>query len=663
MKLFPQAWLLLLLSCYAFPEMVLATEVEKVASPSGDVAIAFRLNEQRAPEFEASYRGEVVVKGSLGLNIAGAMPLANGLKVLGVKRAERDETYEIPVGKAASARDHSRRMLVQLQESASPQRRVDVEFHVADDGVAFRYLLPEQAGGKDVTLLDELTEVTFAGDPEARILPLNGYTTPYEKLYLKKRVSEITPQERVGVPMLLAIPAKEGIVWGAFTEANLRDYAGMYLAGAAGKPGTLVSKLSPLPNRNDGAKVVAKQSLTTPWRVLLLADDAGRLIESNLIFNLNEPSKIADASWIKPGRTTFPWWNGYVLEDVDFEPGLNTATHKHYIDFCAEHGIEYHSIDGTNDQAWYGGPIAPNGPTDVTKSIPEIDMPELLRYAKEKGVRLRLWMHWKALQPQLDEALQAYEDWGIEGIMIDFMDRDDQEMVAFYHEVSEKAAKHHLTVNWHGAYKPTGMERTWPNVLNYEAALNQEYNKWDKVGTPPEHNLDIAFIRTIAGPVDYHQGGMRNVMPEDLKVQNLAPMVQGTRGHQLAMFVIYENHLPMLADFPSAYRGQDGLDFMTKVPANWDETRVLRAELDRVLVIARRQGDVWYVGGMTGREAVSGKLDLSFLGEGDFEATILEDADGETTKLVERTEQVTADGKLKYQMPRGGGFVATIRKK
>jgi alpha-glucosidase len=243
------------------------------------------------------------------------------------------------------------------------------------------------------------------------------------------------------------------------------------------------------------------------------------------------------------------------------------------------------------------------------------------------------------------------------------MDRDDQEMVAFYHEVSEKAAEHHLTVNWHGAYKPTGMERTWPNVLNYEAALNQEYNKWDKVGTPPEHNLDIAFIRTIAGPVDYHQGGMRNVMPEDRKVQNLAPMVQGTRGHQLAMFVIYENHLPMLADFPSAYRGQDGLDFMTSVPANWDETRVLKAELDRVLVIARRQGDVWYVGGMTGREGVSGKLDLSFLGEGDFEATILEDADGETTKLVERVEKVGAGGELMYEMPRGGGFVATIRKK
>lgn len=583
MKLFPQTWPSILLLCIAILATAHKAKAEEVSSPSGDVAVAFTLNDDGAPQFTAKYRGEVVANGTLGLHLAGAKPLAVGLRVLDIQRTERHEIYAIPVGKAAESRDQSRRMLLQLQESTSPGRRVDVEFHVADDGIAFRYLLPAQTGMEHITLLDEMTEVTFAGDPEARVLPLNGYTTPYEKHYIKKRVSEITPQELAGVPLLLKVLTENGVVWCAFTEANLNAYAGMYLAGSAGKPGTLVSKLSPLPNRNDGAKVIAEKSLTTPWRTLLLADDLGRLIESSLIFNLNEPSKIADPSWIKPGRTTFPWWNGYAMEGVKFKGGLNTETHKHYIDFCAKHGIEYHSIDGTNDQAWYGGPIAPDGPTDVTKSIPEIDLPELLRYARDKGVRLRLWMHWRALQPQLDEALQAYEEWGVEGVMIDFMDRDDQEMVAFYHEVAEKAAKHHLTVNWHGAYKPTGMERTWPNVLNYEAALNQEYNKWDKVGTPPEHNLDVAFIRTIAGPVDYHQGGMRSVMPEDLKVRNLAPLVQGTRGHQLAMFVIYENHLPMLADFPSAYSGQDGLAFMTIVPANWDETRVLKADLDRVL--------------------------------------------------------------------------------
>ncbi len=307
----------------------------------------------------------------------------------------------------------------------------------------------------------------------------------------------------------------------------------------------------------------------------MVADAPGRLIESNLVFHLSAPSQIADPSWIKPGKTTFPWWNGYVLPGVDFKPGVNTATMKHYIDFCAAHGIPYHSLDGL-DIAWYGGPIQPNGTTDITKAAPSIDMPELLRYAREKNVRLRLWLHWLALKPQIDEAFRVYEAWGIEGVMVDFMDRDDQEMVAFYHEMASKAAQHHLTVTLHGAYKPTGLERTWPNVLNYEAALNQEYDKWEKPGepgTPPAHNLDIAFVRMLAGPLDYHQGGMRSVLPENYQPHDKGPSVQGTRGHQLAMYVVYQNHLPMLADYPAAYEGQAGLDFLAEVPATWDETR------------------------------------------------------------------------------------------
>lgn len=641
-----------------------ADQPRVISSPNGQISVAFLLGREGEPGFAVSIDGKGVAVGQLGLSLAGSEPLAKSFTILGVDRHDRDLTYQIPVGKAASARDLSRRLTVHLQEEAAAERLLDIEFHVANDGVAFRYVVPPQDSIDEIMLLNELSSISFPDNPRARFLPLKGYTTPYEDYYATRPVNEIEADVLIGVPLLLQFGDGDQRVWMAVTEANLHDYAGMYLAGVEGQPGTLASKLSPLPNRTDGAKVLAKKSLTTPWRLLMLASDPGHFIESDLIFNLNEPMKLSDPSWIKPGRTTFPWWNGYVLEGVDFKPGLNTATHKHYIDFCAEHGIEYHSIDGTNDQAWYGGPIAPNGPTDVTKAIPELDMPELLRYAKEKGVRLRLWMHWLALKPQLDEALATYEKWGIEGIMIDFMDRDDQEMVAFYHEVAEKAAKHHLTVNWHGAYKPTGMERTWPNVLNYEAALNQEYNKWSEIGTPPKHNLDIAFIRTIAGPVDYHQGGMRSVMPENLKVTNLSPQVQGTRGHQLAMFVIYENHLPMLADYPAAFRGQDGLEFLTKVPANWDETRVLQAELDRVLVIARRQGDVWYVGGMTGDQAASLDLSLKFIGNGDYAMELLLDAAGDDpTKLETRQLAVDASDSVQIEIPVGGGFVATVRPK
>jgi alpha-glucosidase len=432
----------------------------------------------------------------------------------------------------------------------------------------------------------------------------------------------------------------------------------MYLARIEGEPATFAARLSPLPDRIDGAKVLGHAPHSSPWRVLLVADDPGRLIESNLVFHLSDPSKIKDTSWIKPGKTTFPWWNGYILEGVDFKPGVNTATMKHYIDFCAEQGIPYHSLDGL-DIAWYGGPIQPEGATDITKAAPSIDLPELLRYAKEKNVRLRLWMHWKALRPQIDEAFRTYEKWGIEGVMVDFMDRDDQEMVRFYHEIAEKAARHHLTVTLHGAYKPTGLERTWPNMLSYEAALNQEYDKWDPRGATPEHNLDIAFIRMLAGPLDYHQGGMRSVLPANYRPQDKAPSVQGTRGHQLAMYVVYQNHMSMMADYPAAFRGQAGLDFMAGVPANWDETRVLQAEMKRCLVIARRKGDAWYLGGMTAGEPRKLKLPLTFLAKGRFNAEVYLDDDAHGPNAVTRVKKTLSSADtLEVAMPPAGGFVA-----
>lgn len=637
-----------------------AAETEVLRSPHGNLQLTVSLNESGAAFGVLRFRENPIGTLAFGLKFTNAAPLQRRLRIVETRRRTHDETYSIPVGKTSSARDHYQEVIVTLEEAAEPKRRFEVACRAFDDGLAFRYQLPEQESLKSFELTEELTQFNFPENPTAHLLPLNSHTTPYEKYYETRPVNEIDRSMLIGVPMLMNRKGRDGQpLWFAITEANLIDYAGMYLAPVDGQPGTLISKLSPLPGRNDGVKVVAKTPHNSPWRVLMIADNPGRLIESNLVFNLSEPSRIADTSWIKPGRTTFPWWNGYVLEGVDFKPGLNTATMKHYIDFCAENGIEYHSLDGT-DTAWYGGPIAPNGPTDITKSVPEIDLPEVLRYAKEKGVRLRLWMHWIALKRQLDEALPIYEKWGIEGIMVDFMDRDDQEMVAWYQEVAEKCAKHHLTVTWHGAYKPVGMERTWPNVLTSEAVLNQEFNKWDKIGTPPEHNLNVAFIRTLAGPLDYHQGGMRTLLPENHKPIFNAPMVQGTRGHQLAMFVVYENHLPMLADYPAAYRGQPGLEFLCKVPCNWDETKVLHAEFGKCIVVARRKGDTWYLGGMTAGEKRTLELPLSFLNDGSFDAEVIEDDPEGPTMLTVREESVARTSILRMAMPRAGGFVAKI---
>ncbi|MBW3539593.1 MAG: glycoside hydrolase family 97 protein, partial [Planctomycetes bacterium] len=620
-------------------------------SPDGGLRVSFRLDDRGRPTFDVAFHNTLVASGTLGLEFAGSEPLERHLKVVGTRRASRDETYAIPVGKASSARDRHQELVISLEETAAPHRRLELAFRAFDDGVAFRYVIPEQQPLAEFVLTDERTRLSFPGDPKARVLPLKDYTTPYEWYYETLSVSAMGSEKLLGLPLLFEqMGGRSRPIWIAVTEANLTDYAGMYLSGVDGEPGTLATKLSPLPGRKDRAKVIGEAPHASPWRVLMIADEPGRLIESNIVFHLNEPSKIEDPSWIRPGKTTFPWWNHYVLEGVDFKPGVNTATMKHYIDFCAEQGIPYHSLDGL-DIAWYGGGIHPRGPTDVTTAAPSIDLPEVLRYAKEKGVRLRLWMHWKALRPQLDEAFATYERWGIEGVMIDFMDRDDQEMVRWYHEVAEKAAKHHLTVTWHGAYKPTGMERTWPNVLNYEAVLNQEYNKWQPPGvkgTPPQHNLDVAFIRMLAGPLDYHQGGMRNVLPENYKFRDKAPPVQGTRGHQLAMYVVYQNHLPMMADYPAAYRHQKELRFLVEIPTNWDETRVPHAEVGELLVIARRKGDNWHLGGMTAGKKKEVAVPLKFLGGGRFQAELyLDDPEKGPTALTYRKQIVSATDTLR----------------
>ena len=660
----PSPWLFVLALGLAPGSTLRAAEAAPapLSSPDGRLAVAVRLDASGRPAFEATCRGEAFASGTLGLEFVAARALGDGLRLVGERREARDETYAIPVGKASRARDRHNALVLTFEEEAPPSRRLEVEFRAFDDGIAFRYRLPEQPGLADFALAEESTRLAFPAGTKAHALPLDGFTTPYERYYETLPASAIGPDRLIGLPLLLERP---GSPWVAVTEADLTDYAGLYLAGDPDAPGTLRARLSPLPGRADGAKVLGKAPFESPWRLLMVADDPGRLLESDLIFHLSDPPAIADASWIVPGKTTFPWWNGYAPDGPGPKPGVDTATMKRYIDFCAEQGIPYHSLDGL-DIAWYGGPIQPDGPTDVTTAAPSIDMPELLRYAGEKGVRLRLWLHWKALRPQIDEAFATYERWGIEGVMVDFMDRDDQEMVRFYHEMAEKAARHHLTLTLHGAYKPTGMERTWPNVLNYEAALNQEYNKWGangSRGTPPSHNLDVAFIRAIAGPLDYHHGGMRNVLPEAFRHRDAAPTVQGTRGHQLAMFVVYPDFLPMLADTPGAYRGQAGLDFLVDVPTSWDETKVLHAEFGRCLVVARRKGDAWYVGGMTAVEAREPSLTLDFLAGPHVAELWLDDPEAGPTSLAKRAEAVAPGRPLRVAIPRDGGFVARLRPK
>jgi alpha-glucosidase len=392
----------------------------------------------------------------------------------------------------------------------------------------------------------------------------------------------------------------------------------------------------------------------------MLGDRVGRLIESDLVLALSEPSAIKDTSWIKTGKTTFPWWNGFYEEKVDFKPGLNTATAKYYIDFCAAAGIPYHSLDGIGNAAWYGGPIVPYEGAEPTKGVEGLDLSEVLKYAKSKGVRIRLWMHWGAAKAHMAKAFPLYHQWGIEGVMLDFMDRDDQEMNRFVRKAVALAADNKLTVTLHGCPKPTGLERTYPNLLTHEAVMNLEYDKWDPIGITPEHEVTVPFTRMLAGPLDFHQGSFRTVMRKDFKPRNEAPLVMGTPARTLAGYVVFQNHLSMVADYPSAYRDHPGLPVLAAIPTTWDDTKVLDAKVGEYIVIARRSGKEWHIGAMTDGTARKLTAPLSFLGQGRYSVSSWVDDSNAKFGLTRRDEQVAGVDSLGLDLHVGGGAYVRI---
>lgn len=635
----------------------IAAEPVQLQSPDGDVAIEFRLAES-GPVYRVSYRGKPVVDESpLGLTFRDGGALS-GLAVAETRRDRGDQTYPVIAGKSATARDHYNEATVVLHEQAGAKRGVEVVFRAYDDGAAFRYRIPEQPGVKRFEITSEDSGFSLPAGATAWVLPLPNHTSHYESYYQPKKVADLEPEKLIGLPLLLELPDDGPAV--AITEANLTDYAAMYLTPTEGAANVLRSDLSPLPKQSE-IKVKGTAPHDSPWRVIMIGDEPGELIESNLVLNLSDPCAIEDTSWIKPGKVAFLWWNGYLVGDNGRPGGVNTATYKHYVDGAAEHGFAYSSIDGL-DVAWYGGKIPGYGEHDITVPVKAIDMPEVLAHAKKKGVRIRLWVASQGLRKHLDKALATYADWGVEGIMVDFIERDDQENINWIREVVEKAAKHKLTVTLHNVHKPTGLRRTYPNLLNHEAVLNQEWNKWSP-GATPEHNLIVPFTRMLAGPLDYHSGGFRSVSEADFAPRDVAPDVMGTRCHQLATYVVYENPMPMAVDYPAAYRKRAGIEFLSAVPTTWDETRFIQGKVGDYITIARRKGTEWYVGTMTDSTARELKIPLAFLGEGSFTAEVwADDAPAGPNGVTRKTVDVTAADVLAATLAPAGGHVVRIKR-
>jgi alpha-glucosidase len=630
-----------------------------VSSPDGRLRIEFCLRRRgdadAVPHYRVLFRDAAVVGYSrLGIDLGDGMTLGGPCELEGVETRSVRETYTQFPGKRRAVTAHASEAVVHLRETTQPRRHWDAVLRAYDDGVAFRYRFPAQDGWRTLVVAGERT--AFAVPPRARAyaLPLNGFTTSYEQRYQAKRAGELPRDWLLALPLLIEVP---GGVWVAVTEANVREYAGMYLSPAG--DGLLAARLSPLP-KEPRVAVRADLPHVSPWRVVLVGDRIGRLVESDLVLNLSEPCAVKDTSWIHPGKTTFPWWNGYYEERVPFKMGLNTATMKYYIDFCAEAGIPYHSLDGIADTAWYGGPIVPYKGADPTRALPDIDLPEVLRYAKAKGVRLRLWMHWQAAAQHMEWSFPVYRRWGIEGVMLDFMDRDDQEMYRFVRRAVQLAADNRLTVTLHGCPKPTGLERTYPNLLTSEAVMNLEYDKWDPRGLPPEHELTAVFTRMLAGPMDFHQGSLRAVRPEAFKPRNEAPLVMGTPCRTLASYVVYQNHLSMAADYPSAYRGHPALPVLAKIPTTWDDTRVLDGKVGEFAVIARRSGPDWYIGAMTDRRGRELTIPLGFLDKGPYRADVYHDDSEARGGLALRQGRTDRRAVLRVKLSPAGGCLIRL---
>jgi alpha-glucosidase len=651
-----------ILGISSFLLLLQATGGGAVTSPNGQLHVEIGLKRvgesPNAPFLRVTFKGRPVLLDSpLGANLVDRSTLGSDCAIEKSEIKQIHSDYVQFPGKRSHVVDHANELVLHLKERGPTERRWQLVVRAYDDGIAFRYRFPAQEGWPSLELAGERTRFSFPDDAVGFAYPVKSFTTSYETRWIKKSVAEIPSDWLLGLPLLVELP---GTGWAAITEASLIDYAGLFLARAQGEGAGLHSRLAPLPNQT---KVAVRAALPhdSPWRVVLVADKVGKLIESDLVLNLNPPNAIGDLSWIKPGKTTFPWWNGYHEENVPFEPGLNTATMNYYIDFCAEAGIPYHSLDGKDDTAWYGGRIAPPSPgADITKALPGLDLPEVLAHARAKNVRLRFWMHWQAAKANMARAFPLYRQWGVEGVMIDFMDREDQEMVNFQRELIRLAAVNHLTVTLHGVAKPTGLQRTYPNLLTTEGVMNLEHDKWDPIGIPPEHDLTVPFTRMLAGPLDYHQGSFRTVPVSEFKPRNDAPLIMGTPCRTLATYVVFQNHLSMVADYPSAYRRQPAIKTLAKIPETWDDTKVLDGRVGEFIVIARRHGTDWWLAAMTDRNARDMKIPLDFLGKGSFQAEMNRDDLDSPHGLATSTSSVEQTDTLSARLAPAGGLVVRL---
>lgn len=660
----------LLLACATVTMAFGQAGVAALTSPDGRLVIDFRTIarsqgrqatpvSQPVPEggqlvYLVSFQGKPLIEPSaLRLDLKGQPPLGEDVRIISATPSSADETYHLIAGKTSSVRNHYKALRVELEEREAPGRKLVMEARAYDDAVAFRYIVPEQPSLHEFLLAKEGTEFRVSKDPFIWALFLPNFRSMYESEFIHLSASSLSNQggvaskQLIGLPLLMQVP---GVAWVAITEADLRDYAAMYLVNPSGSWSGHWFQSTLAPHLDDPDTVVAG---TLPhhsaWRILQVATNPGQLIESNAITSLSPESAIADTTWIRPGKASWDWWSGSVGRDGT--SSYSTDTMKYYVDFAAESGFEYMLVDA----GW-------SAEGDITKMNGKVDIPEVVRYAASKKVKVWIWLGYEETAKQMQEAFPLYEKWGVAGLKIDFIERDDQGGIDWYYRVAELAAQHHLMLDFHGATKPTGLERTYPNVLGYEAVAGMEQSKAGSRDNP-DHQLTLPFTRMLAGPMDYTPGGFRNVTKDEFEARNFEPVVMGTRAHQLAMYVIYQAAFQMASDHPGAYKDQPAFEFIKAAPATWDETKVLNGAPGEYVTIARRHGNEWFLGSMTNWEPRDLDLPLTFLGSGQYRAEIYADA-ADADRLPRNTSIVkqTADRSmhLKPHLAPAGGYAVRL---
>jgi alpha-glucosidase len=636
---------------------------QELASPDGRLRASFALGGELRYALAVDGR-PVLAPGALSLTLADGRVLGRGARLVRAERRDLDERIATPHGKRSAARNRCSELALVLSDGATLRARA------YDDGLALRW---ETALPGRIRVRDEGFTVAFPSEPFATFLSGSGAHHNYEGLWRHEPISAIAAWDNQA-PQTAALPLVFDLEGGAklaLLQADLDDYPALYLGYSPGQPrqmrGVLPRRaageaaggfqgfdLLVTSREDDIAETAGTRSF--PWRAFVLARRDAELLASDMVARLGKPpASGADFSWVAPGKVVWDYWANWNLEGVDFAAGRNDRTFRYHVDFAARNGFPYVNVD------WMW-----SDPHDLFALNPDVDVPALVRYAREKGVGIFVWCLAQTLERQLQPALDRFQRWGVAGLKIDFFDRDDQRMIALYRRFAEEAAKRRMLVLFHGATPPWGLSRELPNVMGYEAVRGLEYDKFDERGSTPPHEVTIPYTRMLAGPMDFTPGSMRASNRANWKAIGDLPVSQGTLARQLAMYVLYDTALPMLSDMPTAYeREPNALEFLKAVPATWDETLAVDGKIGEWAALARRKGGEWWVAAMTDWSRRAVDLPTAFLEAGSWEATLWHDgpnADKVGTDYRRSTAGITAGQPLHLELAPGGGAVLRLRR-